>query len=35
MDLHVSVLQGTMAISVRLKEMNAPLVLARMQCAVM
>ena len=35
MDMCVSVLQGIMATSVRPKELNAPLVLVRMQCAVM
>jgi hypothetical protein len=35
MALRVSVLQGTMATSARLKEMNVPLVHAGMQCAVM
>ena len=35
MGLLVSVLQGIMATSVRLKEMNVPLILAGMQCAVM
>jgi hypothetical protein len=34
-DMRVSVLQGIMGTGVRLKQMNVPLALARMQCAVM